>query len=147
LPAIVEAIHGIAGDLMDRVRKAERQRELARRARLAEQAAERRAEDRRRVGISIKESREDLKRVIRAWSDTMNLVRFFEGVETSAARLDPHQRKALLARVAFARQFVGSEDPFAFFLAWKTPGERYKPRYRGGEESADASQDVRQEDE
>jgi hypothetical protein len=129
IPAIVKAMRGIAGELAERVREADHQAELARQTRLVEEEQRRRAEDQRRVRASVKESREHLDQIIRAWSDVKNLERFFQGVGEHATRLDVADRETVLLRLSLAREFIGTQDPLEFFLAWKTPGERYKPLY------------------
>jgi hypothetical protein len=129
LQAIVKAMKGIAGDLAERVAEADRQSELARRAMLAEEERRRRAEDQRRIHASNKESHEHLDQIIQAWAQVMNLERFFQGVQEHATSLPAGDRNTVLSRLALAREFVGSQNPLEFFLAWKTPLERYQPRY------------------
>lgn len=127
--SIVKAMKGIAVDLAERVAEADRQSELARRARLAEEERRRRAEDQRRIHVSNKQSQEHLDQIIQAWAQVMNLERFFQGVQEHATSLPDGDRDTVLSRLALAREFVGSQNPLEFFLAWKTPLERYQPRY------------------
>lgn len=129
LHSIVKAMHGIAVDLAERIREADRQTELAHQAMLAEEERRRRIEDRQRAQASVKESLDHLDGIIREWSHAKDLERFFQGVEENASRLDVVEREAVLSRLALAREFIGTLDPLAFFLAWKTPLERYKPQY------------------
>jgi hypothetical protein len=46
-----------------------------------------------------------------------------------AAELPETDRAPVLERLKLAREFLGTQDPLDFFLSWKTPVERYRPRY------------------
>lgn len=59
----------------------------------------------------------------------MNIERFLAGVEEQTNRLPESDRRQMLERLALARAFLGSHDPLDFFRGWKTPDERYTPRY------------------
>lgn len=48
---------------------------------------------------------------------------------TTSAR--PTTRPLAPAARFTAREFLGTQDPLDFFLAWKTPVERYQPQYEG----------------
>lgn len=88
-----------------------------------------REEDKRRVRESIKESRTQLDEIIEAWNDVRNLELFFERVEATTLTLSEEERERVLSRLALARTFVGTQNPMEFFLDWKAPLERYRPRY------------------
>jgi hypothetical protein len=128
-PAIVRAMKGIAVDLSERVAEADRQSEIARRTVLAEEERRRRVEDQRRTHASKKESQEHLDQIIEAWGNVMNVERFFQGVQEQATNLPASDRGRVLSRLALAREFVGSQNPLEFFLAWKAPLELYQSRY------------------
>ena len=87
----------------------------------------RREEGRRRVAESIKESREQLSRVIENWARVVSLEQFFSGIEKRVEDLPEEQRQEILKRLTLAREFVGTQDPLDFFRSWKTPIERYIP--------------------
>lgn len=40
-------------------------------------------------------------------------------------------------RLRLAREFLGNQDPLEFFLAWKTPDERYQRKYKDPETDID----------
>ena len=84
-------------------------------------------EDRRKIAQSKKDSHEQLTQVISAWSKAVTLESFFRGVEERATLLSGNETLAVLDRLKLAREFVGSHDPLAFFLQWKTPIELYVP--------------------
>jgi hypothetical protein len=129
LSAIVKAMKGIADDLTKRVAEADRRSEIARQAMLVEDDRRRRAEDQRRILESNKESQEHLEQIIQAWTKVIDLERFFQSVQELTATLPVSDQEKVLARLALAREFVGSQDPLPFFLAWMTPSERYQPRH------------------
>ena len=97
--------------------------------------------DVRRGRSPVKDSRDHLSQIIKAWGDVRNLELFFEGVAAAVSTLSSEARDVTLSRLALAREFVGNQNPLDFFLAWKTPLERYQPRYD------DARSDVRGADE
>ena len=63
----------------------------------------------------------------------MSIERFLAGVEQVAQDLSGPDRDHLLERLALARAFLGSQDPLEFLRGWKTPDERYTPRYASDE--------------
>jgi hypothetical protein len=86
-------------------------------------------EDRRRVELSIKESRDQLSKVIDSWATSISIEQFFQGVEQSTRNLSLEDRDRVIERLRLAREFLGTVDPLDHFLAWKIPEERYEPRY------------------
>jgi hypothetical protein len=127
LPAIVRAIEDAAVEMVERLKEADRQAEIARMRQIAEEKRRRQEEDRRRIQQSIKESQVQLGQIIQAWSDVVNVERFLQGIEDRAAALPTEDRDAVLARLKLAHEFVGTNNPLDFFLAWETPQERYQP--------------------
>jgi len=126
---IVQAIESAALDLVAKLEEADRQAELRHQQWLVDEERRRQEEDRRRVEQSIADSRSELGQVIERWSDVMSVERFLAGVEQRAKDLAETDRHELLKRLALARSFLGDQDPLAFFRDWKTPEERYAPRY------------------
>ncbi len=59
----------------------------------------------------------------------MEIERFLAGVQRRATDLPETDRGEVLERLKLARIFLGEQDPLAFFREWKTPEERYAPRY------------------
>jgi hypothetical protein len=129
LAAIVKLIEDSAPDLVKKLEEAARQAEIARLQWLAEEERRRKVEDRRRVKLSIRESREHLGQTIRRWADVMNVEHFLAGVEVRVSEISGDERDRVLEKLKLAREFLGTQDPLDFFLAWKTPSERYQPRY------------------
>lgn len=127
--AIVSAVSSEARTLVAKLEEAARQAEIERQAWEAQQEQWRREEDRRSVQRSIEDSRAALASVIERWSRIMDIEQFFRGVEARAASLESDEKAVVLERLALAREFLGSNDPLEFFLEWRTPRERYQPRY------------------
>jgi hypothetical protein len=129
IKSIIEAIEAAAPQLVAKLEQAERDAEIRRQQWLAEQERRRREDDRKNVDRSKIESKMDLIEIIERWSHRMSIERFLEEVEQRARNLLPTEKNDLLERLRLARGFLGSQDPLDFFLAWKTPEERYAPRY------------------
>jgi hypothetical protein len=127
IPKIVKSIKHSTEALVEMVKEEERQAEIRQREWEAQRERWRQEEDRRQVAASIKESREQLAKVIDDWARVVSLEQFFSGVQSRAQDLPTEQRHEVLKRLALAREFVGTQDPLEFFLSWKTPVERYVP--------------------
>ncbi|OHV78412.1 hypothetical protein [Rhizobium sp. LCM 4573] len=134
LRTIVRAIEAAAVDLVAQLEEADRKAEIARREREAAEERRRREEDHRRIQQSVKESRDHLGQVIQQWAEIMSIEQFLRGVEEHAANLSSAERQQVLDRLTLARNFLGNQNPLEFFMSWKTPTERYQPRYRDDEE-------------
>lgn len=127
LPAIVKAIENAAVDMVEKLHEAARLAEIERQKQLAVEEKWRQEEDRRKVQQSIADSQAQLRQIIQAWSDVMNVERFLQGVQDRAHNLPTDERSPVLERLKLAREFVGTQNPLEFFLAWRTPLERYQP--------------------
>lgn len=127
LRSIVKSLEDAAPEIVAKIEEAERKAEVARLERLVEKERWRRKEDRRRVEQSIKDSKEDLAQVIERWSKTMEIERFLAGVESRAVGPPAEQQGHIVERLKLARDFLGDQDPLAFFMSWRTPEERYRP--------------------
>jgi GTP1/Obg family GTP-binding protein len=123
----VKSIENSTEVVVKKLEEAERQAEVRRQEWAAQQERMRQEEDRRRVAESIKESREQLAKVIEDWTRVVTLEQFFAGVQRRAQDLPEQQRQELLTRLSMAREFAGTQDPLDFFRSWKTPVERYLP--------------------
>lgn len=134
LRTIVRAIEAAAVELVAMLEEADRKAEIEHREWLAADERRRRAEDQRRIEQSVKDSSDHLGQVIQQWAQVMSIEQFLRGVEDHAAALPDDERHHVLERLALARSFVGSQNPLDFFMSWKTPIERYQPRYRDDKE-------------
>ena len=107
--------------------EADRQAEIERLKRIADDEKRRQEEDQRRIQQSVKDSQMQLGQIIQTWADVMNVERFLQGVQDRASHLPAGEREAILDRLRLAHEFVGTQNPLDFFLSWKTPQERYRP--------------------
>lgn len=129
LKGIAQEIEAMAPKLADELEKARREAEIRRQQWLIEEERRDREEDKRRIRQSESESDADLRKIIGTWSEVVGIERFLVGVEQRAEQLPADERQKVQDRLALARQFLGTQDPLDFFLNWRTPVERYQPRY------------------
>jgi hypothetical protein len=133
---IIAAIEAAAPELVANLDEADRQAEIRRQQWLADEERRRREEDRRRIEQSVTDSQTELRQVIELWSNVMSVERFLAGVEQRVQDLSESDKREVLERLALARAFLGNQDPLDFFRTWKTPKERYAPRYPSDDESS-----------
>lgn len=119
----------MAPKLADELEKARREAEIRRQQWQIEEDRRDREEDQRRIRQSETESDADLRQIIGIWSEVVGIERFLAGVEQRAEQLPAAERQRVQDRLALARHFLGTQDPLDFFLNWRTPVERYQPRY------------------
>jgi hypothetical protein len=102
----------------------ERQAELERREWEAQQEQWRREEAERRAERALKDSREDLLRIINGWAESNLIEQFFLDAERRAAPLTDSERLKILERLKRARLLVGSASTLDHFMTWRSPDER-----------------------
>ncbi|PJT27213.1 hypothetical protein CN884_02095 [Ochrobactrum sp. 30A/1000/2015] len=129
IPEIVRRIEKAAEELVPKLQKADRQAEIRHQEWLAAVERSQREEDRRKVEQSVKDSREDLAQIMERWSHVISVEQFLTGVARRADELDQDRRQQVLERLNMARDFLGTQDPLDFFMSWRTPDERYSPKY------------------
>ena len=129
LSAIVAAITAEAANLVDKLAEAERQAEIRHQEWLQKMDRIEREEDRRKIAQSVEQSTADLRAVITRWGARVEIETFLAGVESSASDLPEIEQALVMQRLALARTFLGTQDPLDFFRSWKTPEERYSPRF------------------
>jgi hypothetical protein len=133
LKGIAQEIEAMAPKLAQDLEKARREAEIRHQQWLVEEDRREREEDKRRIRQSEVESDADLRTIIGTWSEVVGVERFLAGVEQRAEQLSPDERQRVQDRLALAREFLGTQDPLDFFLNWRTPVERYQPRYPDNE--------------
>lgn len=131
LPAIVKTIEDSVPGLVEKLKEAAHQAAIERQKWQAEEERRRQEEDRRQIQKSIKDSQAQLLGIIQAWSNAMNVERFFKEAEDRAVLLPADERDPVYERLRLAREFLGTQHPLDFLLAWKTPLERYRPTPTG----------------
>jgi hypothetical protein len=141
LRAIVRTIEASAEELVAKLEEADRQAEIEHQKFLALQERWRREEDRQLIEKSRKDCRDDLDRIIERWAEIESVVAFLKGVEARADTLNEHDRELLRERLKLATEFLGPQSPLELFLSWRTPAERYRPRYVDGPEPESAKEE------
>lgn len=124
LSAIVKELKRETATIAQLVEEGERKAEIERKGWEARQVIWRREEEERRRVKAIKESREELSEVIKAWVKAKGIEDFFADVERRAANLDEEQRAVVLERLTQARTLIDSTDALLWLEAWKTPEQR-----------------------
>jgi hypothetical protein len=127
IPKIVRAVEDSVDPLLKQIAEAEVQAESRRREQEAKHARWLIEEDQREIARSIKESREELERVIKAWWASVSIEQFFKSVEERTGALSEERKATVSKRLQLAREFIGTQDPLEFFRSWTTPNERYIP--------------------
>lgn len=102
----------------------ERQAELERRQWEAQQEQWRREEAERLAAKALKDSRENLLRIINVWAESNRIEQFFLDAERRTANLSDNERLKVLERLKRARELVGSVDVLEHFMVWRSPDER-----------------------
>lgn len=124
LSAIVKELKRETATIVQLVEEGERKAEIERKEWEAKQIIWRREEEERRRVKAIKDSREELSEIIKAWVKAKGIEDFFADVERRAANLDEEQRVVVLERLTQARTLIDSTDALQWLAAWKTPEER-----------------------
>jgi hypothetical protein len=121
---IVSTLENEASTVAKLVEEAQRQAEIEhQRWEIQHQQWLKEEAERRRVQ-NIKDSREQLFKVIESWNVVIGIERFFESVESRIALVSEEDRGKLHARLQRARELIGSIDAMDYFRSWKAPEER-----------------------
>ncbi|KAA0894075.1 hypothetical protein [Oryzomonas rubra] len=135
LPGIIRELEiasaTIAKQVEDAEHKAEIQRkqyeqqcEIERQRREEERGRQALEEAERRRVKAIKDSRDELSDIIKAWAKAKRIEEFFADVEHRTVDLEDAEKAAVLDRLALARKMVDSRDALKWLTSWKTPEER-----------------------
>jgi hypothetical protein len=124
LLAIVKELKREAATIAQLVEEGERKAEIERKEWEAKQVIWRREEEERRRIKAIKDSREELSEIIKAWAKAKRIEDFFDDVERRVANMEEEQKAAVLERLELARRMIDSTDALEWLAAWKTPEER-----------------------
>jgi hypothetical protein len=124
LANLVTEIEAEATTIVKRFEEGERQAEIERLRREEERRAQAREEAERRRLKAIKDSRDELSDIIKAWAKAKRINEFFDDVERRAANLEIDQKATVLERLALARTMVDTTDALLWLESWKAPEER-----------------------
>lgn len=131
LANIVASIEAAAPVMVAQIAESDRKAEIRRQEERVAEERRRRENDRIAIARSIEESHADLRKIIDKWSEIVTIERFLAGVEETARQQAADDLAQIQQRLTEARSLLGSTDPLDFFRNWKTPVERYIPKYSG----------------
>jgi len=128
---VVNGLQPFADEFLLKLEVAKKQEEIRRREWEEAQERQRKEEDRRRIEQSIRDSRDSLTKVMQDWNYNLSVAEFFKSVERRAKEPDvpESRRQKILNRLKLAREFLGDQDPVDILMSWRTPLERYQPKY------------------
>ena len=137
LPAIIKELEIASATIAKQVEEAEHKAEIQRqqleqqreieRKRWEMEKAKQALEDAERRRIkAIKDSRDELSEIIKAWAKAKKIEEFFADVERRTVDMEDEEKAAVLDRLALARKMVDTTDALRWLAAWKTPEERNK---------------------
>ena len=124
LAGLVKEVESEVINIVNRYEEGERQAEIERQRREEERRAQAREEAERRRLKAIKDSREGLSEIIKAWAKAKRIEDFFIDVELRAANLEEDKKTVVLERLALARTMVDTTDALSWLASWETPEER-----------------------
>jgi hypothetical protein len=134
IPALIQAVEGMASELVTRIEEARVRAEVAHRKWLADVEARERAEDRKRIEQSKLDSAEQLEKVIEHWNRAMGIRRFFDAVEAQLIGLAAGDADTARQRLESGRALLQATDPIEALLTWRTPREMYTPCFDSPED-------------
>lgn len=126
LKGIVQEITDAATIIAEQVAEAERLAEIRRLEWEAERERDRKEAEERRRQQAIKDSRDELSMIIKAWGEAKRIEGFFDEAEKQAMLLATEQRDQVLDRIAAARSQFNAPDALTQLIHWQTAEERYK---------------------
>lgn len=124
IKAIVKGLEQAAVIIADLVEEGERQAKIEHEKWEAQRAQWRREEAERLAAKALKDSKEDIYRIIDRWAEANRIEQFFTDAERRAADLGGEERNWLLDRLKRARGLIGTADALEHFMIWKAPEER-----------------------
>lgn len=135
LPAIIKELEVASATIAKMVDEAERkaeiqrqqieqQREIERKHWEAEKAKQALEDAERRRLKAIKDSRDELSEIIKAWANAKRVDEFFDDVKRRATFLEEDKKTSVLERLTLARKMVDTTDALKWLTSWKTPEER-----------------------
>ncbi len=139
LHAIIKEIEVTSASIAKQVEEAERkaeiqrqqleqQREIERKRWEAEKAKQALEDAERRRLKAIRDSRDELSDIIKAWGKAKRIEEFFADVERRTVNLEDEEKAGVLERLALARKMVDTTDALKWLASWKTPEERNQGR-------------------
>lgn len=122
--SIVRELEKAAVEIAELVKEEQRRAEIRHQEWEVKQCEWARQEAERRRVQNIKDSREELFKIVESWGLTIQIEHFFEDAKRRAAALPDEERLAIEQRLQRGRELLGGVDPQERFRAWRVPEER-----------------------
>lgn len=126
---VVKAVVEAATDFVPLIREAEIEAERLRKEREEKWLKWEMQQDAEAVRKAQETSLAAMQGIIRRWTETDAVARFFDGIEASMQDLPEDKRATFQERLAAARQLIGDADPLGHFLDWRAPEEIYTRKF------------------
>lgn len=121
IPSIVKHLIAEAPGLAKKVEVERGRAELERQKHQLQMAEwQRKEEEKRRLRV-IQDSRDQLEAVIQTWAKVNSIQAFFDDIGRSAHKLGDDERKAVIERLAKAKELIGDLDALKHFNGWEPP--------------------------
>lgn len=133
---IVEDIKADVPKIVDELEQADRRAEQRQLEWKAAEERRLREDDARKVEQSILDSKSELQQIIDRWKELRTIDDFLERAEKSVGLLTGDEQASALERLKLARAFLLKRDPLQMLNNWRTPEERYRPKFSSEEASA-----------
>jgi hypothetical protein len=121
IPRIIKSLIVEAPMLAAKVEIQRVRSELERQRHKLEMEEWKRKEEEKRRLKAIQDSRDRLESVIQTWAKVNSIRVFFDDIAQKAERLEALERKAVLDRLAKARDLIGDFDALKHFEGWNPP--------------------------
>lgn len=124
IKAIIKGLEHAAPEIANLVAEGERQAKIEYEKWEIQRAQWRQEEAERLAAKALKDSKEDIYRIIDQWAEANRIEQFFTDAERQAVDLEDEERIRLLDRLKRARELIGTVDALGHFMIWKAPEER-----------------------
>lgn len=124
IKTIIKSLEQAAVEIAGLVEEGEHQAKIEHEKWEVQRAQWRREEAERLAAKALKDSKEDIHRIIDQWAEANRIEQFFFDAERRTAELGNEERNWLLDRLKRARELIGTVDALDHFMAWKAPEER-----------------------
>jgi hypothetical protein len=124
IPSICDELDAHAPEVAKLIEEGERKHAEQQRQLELEHQKWAREEAERQRAHALKESKEQLFRVMEAWAQADHIEKFLANLEAQVSKVDGPEKADLLGRIELARQMFGKTDALQYLRAWRTPDER-----------------------
>jgi hypothetical protein len=121
---IIRELEAATADVARLFDEGERQAEIERKHWEEQRERWRREEEARRAAQALKDSRDELEKIIDSWAEAKRLEGFFAEAEQRLVDLPRDERDQVLERIQHARELFGAIDALQLLKAWRAPEER-----------------------